>query len=1043
MVNFVAEILVKSFQYILPKDILEGTVSYEAIPLTLLQEIYFHTSNSMDESSLLKKLKYMKEWVLVQLEVEGWQADSTVKTEKDGISIFDLIHCLAVKLLTVNQEKVVYRYKYLEAWHYLSGKIGTNLFAASMYARRDYKAAFQRKNFVSMDVLCHDNQVLNEVLERGISDNHCHLRCSSPYFILSWLSLMNSVTNTKISSELDKISEHPRNPKVRYRHSYQEDGFALRHLMAAAIRLYLYAFLTGEVLELGEYHIPVKWLLEHVCETESILYLCEEITVDQEIAQGRNLTQYLEIWQATQGNLKSSIENIQEYSKGFYWLFWDCYPEIPMECFLEGSKLLCPENIANIARYIEQEYKPLPLSQCAWLFQGQYQEKYRMEWDWQSKLAIKKLLSNPYELQGSREHIQHSIDAFHERSSKRQKDYALNYVEWEGDDWERSVVTGERWLIYQMEHRRFCYKKGDQERERDIYNLFFIYLTIKESFRSEILQNNDKIGFRNFQDYQKRKTMFTTAFLEEELAQIAVRGAFQRQNLKSMELRVMPQKNDIENIRMIRIYDEAIAHKKNWDCEKNSIHEKCGICKRDKRNKKDKWQKKLYKKYYYVIHFGKKEDNIKGNGAYGCRHWEFRKTVKQRSMAIMSMREKNPNIAGRLKGIDACSSEDGCRPEVFAVAFRELKAHEVYRTDTKQNLSPLRISYHVGEENQDILDGLRAIDEAVYFLNLESGDRLGHATMLGINVEKWYRRNQHMISIRQHDYLDNVAWLYHRIVYYHISNQDNLLEYLEHEFQVYFNRIYEQHMSNSFNMGILGKKEGHLKHDLNFNIHNYYYAWELRGDDPELYAEGFYQKSHQQGTSWGDQAINRRVQAERREIPEAAILYYTYHYNEKVRKEGEKPIAIKIPYYMMCGIAMVQKNMQRRIAKCGIAIETNPSSNLLIAGLAGYESHPILSFYNKGLVGDPAQIEECPQINVSINTDDQGTFTTSLYNEYTMMAGSLENLRGEDGEHIYKKDRVYDWINNVRKMGNKQAFSKEVPEEHRLGEGRNNDLKKD
>ena len=80
MVNFVAEILVKSFQYILPKDILEGTVSYEAIPLTLLQEIYFHTSNSMDESSLLKKLRYMKEWVLVQLEVEGWHADSTVKT---------------------------------------------------------------------------------------------------------------------------------------------------------------------------------------------------------------------------------------------------------------------------------------------------------------------------------------------------------------------------------------------------------------------------------------------------------------------------------------------------------------------------------------------------------------------------------------------------------------------------------------------------------------------------------------------------------------------------------------------------------------------------------------------------------------------------------------------------------------------------------------------------------------------------------------------------------------------------------------------------
>ena len=127
----------------------------------------------------------------------------------------------------------------------------------------------------------------------------------------------------------------------------------------------------------------------------------------------------------------------------------------------------------------------------------------------------------------------------------------------------------------------------------------------------------------------------------------------------------------------------------------------------------------------------------------------------------------------------------------------------------------------------------------------------------------------------------------------------------------------------------------------------------------------------------------------------------------------------------------MQKKIQKQIAKRGIAIETNPSSNLLIGGLPGYEAHPIISFYNKGLVSDVDKLEACPQINVSINTDDPGVFITSLYNEYTLMAGSLENLTDRDGNHVYKKDMVYDWINNVRKMGKKQAFSKEVIKEER------------
>ena len=118
-----------------------------------------------------------------------------------------------------------------------------------------------------------------------------------------------------------------------------------------------------------------------------------------------------------------------------------------------------------------------------------------------------------------------------------------------------------------------------------------------------------------------------------------------------------------------------------------------------------------------------------------------------------------------------------------------MKSHVVRQGKSEIKVPQLRVTYHVGEDNQDILDGLRAIDEAIFFLNLDSGDCLGHATALGINVEKEYRRVGYQISIRKQDYLDNIVWLYNKILYYEIPDQENLLENQEKEFNKYFDEI--------------------------------------------------------------------------------------------------------------------------------------------------------------------------------------------------------------------------------------------------------------
>jgi adenosine deaminase len=81
-----------------------------------------------------------------------------------------------------------------------------------------------------------------------------------------------------------------------------------------------------------------------------------------------------------------------------------------------------------------------------------------------------------------------------------------------------------------------------------------------------------------------------------------------------------------------------------------------------------------------------------------------------------------------------------------------------------------------------------------------------------------------------------------------------------------------------------------------------------------------------------------------------------------------------------------------------------------------------MRFYNLGLEVDAEKLKKCPQLNVSINTDDQGVFNTSLENEYSLLARSLENMKDENGDRKYNDKMIYQWLDNIRQMGLMQSF---------------------
>lgn len=162
-----------------------------------------------------------------------------------------------------------------------------------------------------------------------------------------------------------------------------------------------------------------------------------------------------------------------------------------------------------------------------------------------------------------------------------------------------------------------------------------------------------------------------------------------------------------------------------------------------------------------------------------------------------------------------------------------------------------------------------------------------------------------------------------------------------------------------------------------------------------------------------------------REIEAVAYLYHAYHYDKEVKIHGREKREFDIPECWVEGVEILQQKLQQEIAHWGISIESNPTSNYMISGLGSYEKHPIVKWYNHHLTQDPEKLAQCPQLSVSINTDDKGCFSTSLENEYALMACALEQAKDENGEPLYSRTMIYGWLDEIRQMGNLQSFQME------------------
>lgn len=603
-------------------------------------------------------------------------------------------------------------------------------------------------------------------------------------------------------------------------------------------------------------------------------------------------------------------------------------------------------------------------------------------------------------------------------------------------------VSGERRLLYRA-FRAVYNCLGSKREVETLEKLLQAYLLIKNIFRKEIIQLNERYGFSNFKEFQDRKLLFldkkslyATIFLD-----ITLNYNRQLMNITSNETRIGTEsdvytlKETIGDILRVRKYHES---EYDWEKQLLGLSDPLKIITEESIRLQESKPNELY----FVIHFFKRMDALfYSNSRKNHKHKQeiglkqavtsrdaiLRNIVRKQAQILRELREKHPDFAQWIRGIDAASVEIAARPEVFAQAFRMLKYHQLRdnHADIKGKLinNRLNITFHAGEDFFDIVDGIRYMDECIRFLGMERGDRFGHGVAIGIDVSKYYELKQQKILLSKQMLLDNIAWLLSKVRKFGLSHHLNEVYRLEN--------IYRSLFSEIFINSSIGSSQQLI------NYPQYYDAWKLRGDDPDLYYNYFGDRSsskhcsintyfeHITAISYWDrcglnQTNNKLDSIRKRE--EISRIYFEYHYNPDVQNKGAEIKQFEItPEYRKL-VEDVQVKMAEHIGYLNIAIETNPTSNYLIGPIQRYVEHPITRWYNLGLETDHEKIQKSPQLSVSINTDDAGIFATSLENEYALLAIALEKEKDEFGKPKYKAAMIYDWLDRIREMGLQQSF---------------------
>ena len=420
--------------------------------------------------------------------------------------------------------------------------------------------------------------------------------------------------------------------------------------------------------------------------------------------------------------------------------------------------------------------------------------------------------------------------------------------------------------------------------ERFAFTLHY-YLLLHSYINKLLVQQKKQVGFDQFQKITVNEAReYSETKYETRFAQLK---GFNGNSLSALEGRFAPKNSKVKMLRLLRQIEKGY--------------------------------KKEGKKHYklkLVPHFTKEQDRRDVKNIITFRDLKKRIDNKRRLEILLNVMKKKRGkekllYGDYISGFDAAANELHTKPEVFAPIFNKLAFLGYYN-----------FTYHAGEDYIHLLSGIRAVYEAVTFLEMKAGNRIGHATALGIEPKLWEDRigKDISISIEQGEWLDNLIFAYSLLIKTSDANQCVYL--LESEINKYFYKIYPDFTER-------------------FSTSDLVDAWHLRRYDPFLAFE------------WREPSLFEDFDKKERESldlkkienTKAFKIFTMYHesnciqnYSEIIEVKASSILTINI-------IRQLQNEMIKLLNRKNIAIESLPTSNVRISFYKEYSEHHLQGWF--------------------------------------------------------------------------------------------------
>ena len=359
--------------------------------------------------------------------------------------------------------------------------------------------------------------------------------------------------------------------------------------------------------------------------------------------------------------------------------------------------------------------------------------------------------------------------------------------------------------------------------------------------------------------------------------------------------------------------------------------------------------------------------------ACGYRYSNFFAAQRALTITLARVLHRWPKTLHVVRGVDICADELAIpawvfRPLVTYVRQAAISGARWLSDRPGGQPLPLRTTVHAGEDFSHLLTGLRHVDEAIEVLDLREGDRIGHGLALGIDPARWAERVGRVAMPLEDRALD-LAWEWSWWTGRGRGGDAGRLAYLVRE------------------VARLSEK------------------WFGCPLDP-LEVE-------QLGTDLAD--IGRLQEAA---VPDGRAVtahddrskrLLRYLTDQAVFRAGRRTVWVD-PAGEVDAIGRIGSSLRAEIGRRGLAIEINPTSNLLIGDLGDLAGHPLWRL-NSPVPGDGG-----PRLAVTVGSDDPLVFNSTLPMEYQLLFDALVLAGLSDSEALR-------WLDDVRLTGLERRFT--------------------